>query len=126
MKKLSTTLLLSCGFFLLSFGQKSTIPADYQLVYQQDFETPQAIHDFTMTDPTAWKINTTEGQHTLELFGKSNYESRVRSPFNIAMLNSLFLEDFVLEVKLAQSGREYGHRDLCLFFGIQSPTNFYY
>lgn len=126
MKKICSILLFTLGCLPFVFGQKSAIPADYQLVYHQNFASPQAIHDFVMTDPTAWKINTSDGQQTLELFGKSNYESRVRSPFNIAVLESILVGDFVLEVKLAQSGREYGHRDLCLFFGIQSPTNFYY
>jgi hypothetical protein len=32
----------------------------------------------------------------------------------------------VLEADLTQTGREYGHRDMCLFFGFQNPTNFYY
>lgn len=126
MKNFSLIFLVLCACLQNLWGQKSTIPENYQLVYSQSFENPQAIQDFVMTDPSAWKINKMDGQHTLELFGKSNYESRVRSPFNIAVLESVLLGDFVLEVKLAQSGREYGHRDLCLFFGIQSPTNFYY
>lgn len=126
MKKVSSTLLLLCSYFVLTFGQKSTIPDHYQLVYHQDFESPQAIQDFMMTDPNAWKIKVSDHQHTLELFGESEYASRVRSPFNIAVLKDILVGDFILEVKLAQSGREYGHRDLCLFFGIQSPTNFYY
>ena len=29
--------------------------------------------------------------------------------------------DFVLEADLLQTGRQYGHRDLCLFFGFVSP-----
>jgi hypothetical protein len=62
----------------------------------------------------------------LELFGKSNYEARVRSPFNIALLKGHQFGDFVLEADLAQSGREYGHRDLCLFFSAKDATNFYY
>lgn len=27
---------------------------------------------------------------------------------------------------MKQTGREYGHRDMCLFFGYQSPQEFYY
>jgi hypothetical protein len=126
MKKICSALVLICLCTPFLFGQKSTIPSNYQLVYSQDFESPQAKGDFTMTDPDAWKINMVNGQKTLELFGKSEYEARVRSPFNIAVLESILLSDFVMEVKLAQSGREYGHRDLCLFFGIQNPSNFYY
>jgi len=45
---------------------------------------------------------------------------------NIALLADRLFGDFVLEVDLIQTGKEYGHRDMCLFFGCQSPTNFYY
>jgi hypothetical protein len=34
--------------------------------------------------------------------------------------------DFILECDLMQTGREYGHRDMCLFFGYESPSRFYY
>ena len=107
-------------------AQKSTIPEYYQLVYAQDFDNPQALAGFDRTDISAWKINDSQGNNTLELFGKSKYRSRVRSPFNIALIKNLVVGDFVLEVKLAQSGKEYGHRDLCLFFNVKNPTNFYY
>lgn len=108
-------------------AQELTVPDGYNLVYAQDFESPQAIRDFEMTDPSAWKIGSQANEsHTLELFGESEYRSRVRSPFNIALLQDVSVGDFILEVDLSQSGREYGHRDLCLFFNVMSPTNFYY
>ena len=34
--------------------------------------------------------------------------------------------DFVLDVQLRSTEKDYGHRSLCLFFGYQSPTRFYY
>lgn len=101
------------------------LPEGYNLIYQQDFSQAQAISDFEMTDSRAWKVSG-EDEKSLELFGKSEYKSRVRSPFNIALLKQHLFGSFVLEVDLAQSGREYGHRDLCLFFGAQNSTNFYY
>ncbi len=108
-------------------AQETSIPDGYNLVYTQDFESPQAIRDFEMTDPSAWRIGgQTNESHTLELFGESEYRARVRSPFNIALLKDVSVGDFILEVDLSQSGREYGHRDLCLFFNVMSPTNFYY
>jgi hypothetical protein len=45
---------------------------------------------------------------------------------NIALIVDKVFSDFVLEVDLIQTGKEYGHRDMCLFFGFQSPTNYYY
>lgn len=110
----------------LAMAQESTIPTDYQLVYAQDFDAPQALLGFDRTDKAAWRIKESETNKTLELFGESQYRSRVRSPFNIALIDNLMVGDFVLEVDLAQSGKEYGHRDLCLFFNVQDPTNFYY
>lgn len=108
----------------LLLAQKSSTPQDYQLVYNQDFIAPHALLDFDMTDKTAWRLNEEKG--SLELFGKSNYTARVRSPFNIAILKNITLGDFILELELAQSGRDYDHRDLCLFFNVQDPTNYYY
>ena len=124
-RQLVTTIFI---FFLsiVMYGQKSMIPENYKLVYVQDFESPQAISDLEMTDQDAWKINTNSESRTLELHGKSEYQARVRSPFNIALIKDLIVGDFVMEVNLAQSGKEYGHRDLCLFFNVMSPTNFYY
>lgn len=109
-----------------AYTQKSTIPESYSLVYTQDFSRPQALNEFVMTDRTAWKFNDNEDKNTLDLFGKSQYKARVRSPFNIALIKDLIVGDFVLEVNLSQSGKEYGHRDLCLFFNVKDPTNFYY
>ena len=36
------------------------------------------------------------------------------------------LGDFVLEADLRQTGRDYGHRDLCLFFGFEDPAHYFY
>ncbi|MEM1124790.1 MAG: hypothetical protein AAGJ18_30410, partial [Bacteroidota bacterium] len=110
----------------ISWGQKSKIPDNYALVYAQDFQYPQALNGFDMTDRTAWKWEEAAGKKALSLYGKSSYEAKVRSPFNIALIKELIVGDFVLEVELAQSGKEYGHRDLCLFFNVKDPTNYYY
>lgn len=101
------------------------LPEGYHLLYEQDFTNGDAIDQFEMSDRTAWKA-TAGDQGWLELFGKSNYQARVRSPFNIALLKGYNFGDFILEADLAQSGREYGHRDLCLFFSAKDATNFYY
>ena len=58
--------------------------------------------------------------------GASKYEPRVRSPFNIAWLENLEVSSFVMEVEARSTSREYGHRDLCFFFGKQSESEFYY
>lgn len=102
--------------------QAQEIPSDYKLLYQQDFKEKDPLKDFEFTDKSAWKKS---GQ-ALELFGKSNYTPRVRSPHNIAMIEGKKFGSFILEAELQQTGKEYGHRDLCLFFGMEDPENFYY
>ena len=96
------------------------------LVFESDFEGSAHAAHFEFSDPQAWQISKNENNQALELFQQSNYEARVRSPFNIAMLKEVAVGSFVLEVDLKQTGREYGHRDMCLFFGMKDPTNFYY
>ena len=91
--------------------------------YEQKFDGPAALKDFVMTDAKAWRFSPS---NALELTKQSQYKPIVRSPVNIALLADKVFEDFVLEADLMQTGREYGHRDMCLFFGFQSPTNFYY
>ncbi len=116
----SFILVLACGH--VAPAQDSMATAEYPLLYEQDFEGSTALRDFEMSDPQAWSVR----NGNLELFGESNYEARVRSPYNIALIKSLLIGDFILEVDLAQTGREYGHRDLCLFFSVKDPTNYYY
>jgi len=62
----------------------------------------------------------------LALYKQSEYEPRVRSPFNINLVRNYVVGSFVLEVKMRSTTKDYGHRDMCLFFGHQDLSNFYY
>lgn len=102
------------------------IPESYKLVYQQDFSNPAALKDFTFTDPSAWKISSSDGKHALELVKQSNYKPPFRSPFNIARLTGKTFGDVIIEAECQQTGHEYGHRDMVFVYGYQSPSQFYY
>ena len=104
------------------------LPAGYKLLYEQKFDTDASVKTFQMTDTNAWKWVSTDDEHggALELTQQSKYAPAVRSPVNIALIGDKVFGDFVLEVEMLQTGREYGHRDMCIFYGFQSPTNFYY
>ena len=102
------------------------IPPHYKLLHEQRFTTPDALREFVFTDPGAWRHATTNGNGALELVRQSQYKPVVRSPVNIALLADRMFGDFILEVDLIQTGEEYGHRDMCLFYGVQDPTHFYY
>jgi hypothetical protein len=102
------------------------VPQTYKLVYEQTFQRAGALQQFVMTDARAWKIDGSNDHSALALVTQSEYQPPVRSPVNIALIADKVFGDFVLDCELIQTGKEYGHRDMCLFFGFQSPTNFYY
>ncbi|MBS0210685.1 MAG: hypothetical protein JSS27_17215 [Planctomycetes bacterium] len=102
------------------------IPENYQLVYSQDFKSADAVGDFQMTDAAAWKHALEDNRGALELFKQSKYKPPYRSPVNIALVRDLRVGDVVIEADCLQTGKEYGHRDMVIFFGFQSPSQYYY
>ena len=96
-------------------------------VLSDDFERDSPT-GWDFTDPAAWRITRLDpgNNRVLEQFQQSKYEPPVRSPFNIALAKDLDLADVVIDVKVRSTTRDYGHRDLCLVFGHQDPSHFYY
>jgi len=121
-------LILGLALAATAFAADTTEPAPecqgMPLVFSDDFEN--GADRWEPTDPKAWKVVEANGNHAYSLFGESNYEPPVRSPKNIAWIKDLNVSDFVIEAKVKQTGREYGHRDFCVFFGRQDATHFYY
>ena len=95
------------------------------LLFQADFEDGR-LDAWEATDPAAWRIEEGRGGKVLALFGKSNYKPKVRSPFNMNLIRDVVVGSFVLELKMLSTTKDYPHRDLCLFFGHQGPSHFYY
>lgn len=122
------TLVLIAAFLCAQILSAAELPAGYKLLYEQKFDTEASLKGFQMTDTNAWKWVSTGDDHggALELTQQSKYTPVVRSPVNIAVIAEKVFTDFVIEVEMLQTGREYGHRDMCIFYGFQSPTNFYY
>lgn len=127
MRPVSVTLLF-CFSMAISFsGAVRAEDAKAELappLFETDFST--GVEAWVMTDPAAWKVEVEEGDPKFSLFGKSDYVAPVRSPHNMARVKDLVVTDFTLEVDAKQTGKEYGHRDLCFFFGYQDPSHFYY
>jgi hypothetical protein len=101
------------------------------LLFHEDFKNAEeAMKRFTPTDKAAWKIieDDVNGakKDVLSLFGKSNVKTPVRSPFNQAWVNDLKVSNFVMEVKLRSTVKDYGHRDMCLFFGGVDDAHMFY
>ena len=121
---LTTALLLpACGSMNApTVDQESHWP----IVYKQKFLSQRTLADFAFTDAVRWEWHQQGDQHGLKLLGGSQYKPTHRSPTSIALIKSVEVLDFDLDVDLMQTGRNYGHRDMCVFFGFQSPSRFYY
>jgi hypothetical protein len=120
--------ILIALFLMFGVAGCATGPAGQKLLYKQNFDAMESLSAFQMTDPKAWQYVFVGGEHggTMELKQQSKYAPAVRSPVNIALIKGKVFTDFILEGDFIQTGKEYGHRDMCIFYGFQSPTNFYY
>ncbi|MEX0818074.1 MAG: hypothetical protein WD070_00730 [Pirellulaceae bacterium] len=95
------------------------------VVFEEDFEN--GAEHWEPTDPKAWKVKATDDGHVYSQFAKrSQYEPPHRSPYNISLLKDVDVRDFMLDADVLSTHADYGHRDVCLFFGYQDPAHFYY
>jgi hypothetical protein len=101
-------------------------PDSMKLVYQHDFEDSN-MDRYEPTDATAWKLGEAKDNHFASLIRKdSKFEPPVRSPFNRSLIRDLKLGTFTMDVRVQSTIPDYGHRDLCLFFGYQDDSHLYY
>ncbi|HEX3725075.1 MAG TPA: hypothetical protein VHV08_02485 [Pirellulales bacterium] len=97
---------------------------DLPLVFSDDFEHGMA--NWQPTDAQAWKLVESHGGHAYSLFKQSKYKPPERSPLNFALAKDLVVGDFILEADVLSTKPDYAHRDMCLVFGYQDPSHFYY
>lgn len=117
--------LCVCAFGLCLALSASAAEADLPLVYEDGFENGAA--HWEPTDPDAWRIVETDRGKVYNQFKNSKYKPPHRSPLNISLLKDVVVGDFVLTVKVQSTNTGAGaHRDMCLFFGYQDPSHFYY
>ncbi len=103
------------------------VPDGFELVYKQNFNKPDSIDQFVFTSPGDWKIVQVDDRTALEQNKNGEeYEPPVNSPKNIGMIDHFQFGSFILDFYVQQSGRKYDHRDACVFFNIEDPSNFYY
>lgn len=98
--------------------------AELPLVVNEDFKT--GSDRWQPTDKQSWKIAETPSGNVYSLFTNSRYKPPYRSPVNIAILKDVEVGDFVLELRLQSTVKDYNHRSLVVVFGYQDPAHFYY
>ena len=95
------------------------------LVFSDDFE--KGSDRWETTDPKSWEMFDENGAHSFGLNKRiSDYQPKVRSPHNIALIKDVALADFVLIFKVRSTNDTGNHRDCCAFFCHQDAEHFYY
>lgn len=113
-------LLVSLAFALPAPGEEP-LP----VVFEDDFSRGAARWE--PTDPAAWTLGK-DGQRAVWGLNKrtSNYQPKVRSPHNVALVKDLELSDTVITFQVKSTLDTGNHRDCCVFFNWQDPEHFYY
>ncbi len=124
MKRLMNLFSLFCLTFLM-VGCQGWLVDGGKVLHVEGFEDGAKGWEFK--DADCWGVVEKDGGKVLSLFKKeSGYEPRVRSPLHVALLKGKDVGDFVLDVRVKSTHKDYGHRDVCLFFGHQDDAHFYY
>ena len=100
------------------------IDSKLPLVFSDVFEDGSKA--WAASDPKAWKVTEVDGNKVYNQYQQSKVKTPVRSPFNRSMIRDVTVGDMILDVRLQSTIKDYGHRDMCLFFGFQDPAHFYY
>ncbi len=110
---------------LLMVVAATTNAEELPVVFQEDFE--KGADRWEPTDAAAWKIEVVGDNSVYSQFKKqSKYKPPHRSPYNIALIRGVNVGDFVLTARVRSTHPDYGHRDVCLFFGYQDAAHFHY
>lgn len=121
---LTSLAMMPCGLSLQA--DDPSPPAGMKLVYSHDFED-RSLTRYEPTDSSAWQLTEQNGNHVAALIKRnSDFKPRYRSPFNRTLIRDLQLSTFVMDIRLQSTIPDYGHRDLCLFFGWQDDEHLYY
>ena len=110
---------------ILLLADEVTMP----LVLSEDFEKTDAFDSWFPTQKDMWTLHETGAEQgkALRIGGKSaKYNPPFRSPHSVALLEGKVLGDFVLTAKVQTLQESRGHRDMCIFWGWQDDSNFYY
>jgi hypothetical protein len=122
-----TFLVVSLSLAELAHPAEPVLPR----LVKEDFE--HGMERWQTTDPkpddAVWEIIEAggPGNHVFRVTGISKYQPPHRSPHSIALLKEIEVTDFELTASVQNTNVTAGpHRDLCLFWGYQDPSHFYY
>ena len=95
------------------------------LVFEESFA--EGVSRWQPTDPEAWTLSRDGNRAVWGLNRrKSDYQPKVRSPHNIALVNNIELTDAVITFEVKSTLDTGNHRDCCVFFNYRDAEHFYY
>ncbi|MCY3007439.1 MAG: alpha/beta hydrolase fold domain-containing protein [Planctomycetota bacterium] len=98
---------------------------DQKVLFEEDFA--QGHSRWETTDAGSWELFHEDGNATFGLNKRiSDYQPKVRSPHNIALIKGLSAGDVSITFRVRSTLDTGNHRDCCVFFGYQDPEHFYY
>ena len=125
-RQLLTAIYCLAAFSTHVVAEEWPKPEGMKLIYQHDFED-RSMERCEPTDATAWKLGEVDGNHFASLIRKdSKFSPPVRSPLNRSLIRDLKPGTFTMDLRMQSTIPDYGHRDLCLFFGYQDDSHLYY
>ena len=129
MKKHSSlllTALLSLSLPAFADDVKAPLAIDaLPLIFHEDFE--EGRERWEVTDEASWTWRKVEGHAVFGINRRNgDYKPPHRSPVHIALLKDIEVADFILTFRVRSTKDTGAHRDCCVFFNYQDPSNFYY
>ncbi|MFM8396666.1 MAG: hypothetical protein ACKOAH_02450 [Pirellula sp.] len=119
--------LVALGLIGVCMGQEASsdkVPVG-KMVFEEDFQKGRSRWE--TTDDASWEILQKDGNSTFGLNKRiSNYQPKVRSPHNIALIKDLSAGDVQISFRVRSTHDTGNHRDCCVFFGYQDKEHFYY
>lgn len=81
---------------------------------------------WVLADPAAWEWTGEGAETVLSLKKQSAFKPKVRSPFNLAWFTGGEWDSFTLTAEVRLDLFNNGNNDVCIAFGKESDTKFYY
>lgn len=120
-----TTVLVATALFLAAALATAADTPNLPLLFEDNFE--KGAGHWQPTDPRAWRVIETDHGKVYNQFAQSKYKPPFRSPFNISLLKDVIVSDFVMTARVQTTNIKAGaHLDMCVFWGYQDPSHFYY
>ncbi|MEM9828163.1 MAG: hypothetical protein AAF958_16345 [Planctomycetota bacterium] len=96
-----------------------------RVVFKEDFES--GTKRWQLLDPKTWRIRKHSDGHSFEITArKSQYKPPTRSPGHVALVKDLKVGNCEIRFRVRSTKDTGNHRDCCVFFSYQNPSQFYY